>query len=351
MFLENLIYSIDAKAQNFTRKEGLNAKIYDITVPLSYSMNILDDYMYVGVDNRTILSRYEYSNNSNNNLKYENGALLQNITSFKVGADLIKPYEDYIHTVSLSASYDIPENIKEDGDLYGINVDKYVPSKNRGSKSEFLSVFPTYQDSKTINLKLNHSLYDKENLKQFINHKMSQSIMYDSMDEPKLQDFDNYVKINHDFGSISGRVTYNMEDDKIVEKSIDNSFTYENFTFTAGYHNTVSTDNDNNKEFNTRTDLESYRLSTSYKLAKDYSAKFYTNYDLEKKLRNRQGIGLNIDDSCWNLDLLLEKEITPRSSTINSNSHEQTIVYAVLMLKPIGGIRQKYKVEDSDKKQ
>ena len=351
LFLENLIYSIDAKAQNFTRKEGLNAKIYDITVPLSYSMNILDDYMYVGVDNRTILSRYEYSNNSNNNLKYENGTLLQNITSFKVGADLIKPYEDYIHTVSLSASYDIPENIKEDGDLYGINVDKYVPSKNRGSKSEFLSVFPTYQDSKTINLKLNHSLYDKENLKQFINHKMSQSIMYDSMDEPKLQDFDNYVKINHDFGSISGRVTYNMEDDKIVEKSIDNSFTYENFTFTAGYHNTVSTDNDNNKEFNTRTDLESYRLSTSYKLAKDYSAKFYTNYDLEKKLRNRQGIGLNIDDSCWNLDLLLEKEITPRSSTINSNSHEQTIVYAVLMLKPIGGIRQKYKVEDSDKKQ
>ena len=351
LFLENLIYSIDTKAQNFTRKEGLNAKIYDINVPISYTKNILDDYMYVGVDNRTILSRYEYSNNSNNNLKYENGTLLQNITSFKVGADLIKPYEDYIHTVSLSASYDIPENIKEDGDLYGINVDKYVPSKNRGSKSEFLSVFPTYQDSKTINLKLNHSLYDKENLKQFINHKMSQSIMYDSMDEPKLQDFDNYVKINHDFGSISGRVTYNMEDDKIVEKSIDNSFTYENFTFTAGYHNTVSTDNDNNKEFNTRTDLESYRLSTSYKLAKDYSAKFYTNYDLEKKLRNRQGIGLNIDDSCWNLDLLLEKEITPRSSTINSNSHEQTIVYAVLMLKPIGGIRQKYKVEDSDKKQ
>ena len=31
------------------------------------------------------------------------------------------------------------------------------------------------------------------------------------------------------------------------------------------------------------------------------------------------------------------------------DSYEQTIVYAVLMLKPIGGIRQKYKLEDSDK--
>ena len=73
----------------------------------------------------------------------------------------------------------------------------------------------------------------------------------------------------------------------------------------------------------------------------------------KKKLRNRQGIGLNIDDSCWNLDLLLEKEITPRSryvqSTRSYDSYEQTIVYAVLMLKPIGGIRQKSIVQNSDK--
>ncbi|WP_141051433.1 LPS-assembly protein LptD [Aliarcobacter cryaerophilus] len=344
LFLENLIYSIDTKAQNFTRKEGLNAKIYDITVPISYTKNILDDYMYLGVENRTILTQYDYSNSLYNNLRYEDGTLIQNKTSFIVGTDLIKPYSDYIHTLNLNASYDIPENLRKDGDLYNITV-----KENQPLKYDELSVFPTLQEQKTIKLSLNQSIYDKENLKQFINHKMSQSILYNSVDEPKFQDLDNYVKINHDFGSISGRVTYNMEDEKIVEKSFDNSFTYENFTFTAGYHNTVSS-SENNKEFNTRTDLESYRLSTSYKLAKDYSAKFYTNYDLEKKLRNRQGIGLNIDDSCWNLDLLLEKEITPRSSTINSNSHEQTIVYAVLMLKPIGGIRQKYKVEDSDKK-
>ena len=37
----------------------------------------------------------------------------------------------------------IRKNIKEDGDLYGINVDKYVPSKNGGSKSEFLSSITT----------------------------------------------------------------------------------------------------------------------------------------------------------------------------------------------------------------
>lgn len=344
LFLENLIYSIDTKAQNFTRKEGLNAKIYDITVPISYTKNILDDYMYLGVENRTILTQYDYSNSLYNNLRYEDGTLIQNRTSFIVGTDLIKPYSDYIHTLNLNASYDIPENLRKDGDLYNITV-----KENQPLKYDELSVFPTLQEQKTIKLSLNQSIYDKENLKQFINHKMSQSILYNSVDEPKFQDLDNYVKINHDYGSLSGKVVYNMDDNKVVEGSFDNSLSYEDLTFSAGYYYSKKTNN----EFNTRDDLESYRLSTSYKLAKDYSIKYYENYDLQEKTRNRQGIGLNIDDSCWNLDLLLEKEITPRSryvqSTRSYDSYEQTIVYAVLMLKPIGGIRQKYKLEDSDK--
>ena len=344
LFLENLIYSIDTKAQNFTRKEGLNAKIYDITVPISYTKNILDDYMYLGVENRTILTQYDYSNSLYNNLRYEDGTLIQNRTSFIVGTDLIKPYSDYIHTLNLNASYDIPENLRKDGDLYNITV-----KENQPLKYDELSVFPTLQEQKTIKLSLNQSIYDKENLKQFINHKMSQSILYNSVDEPKFQDLDNYVKINHDYGSLSGKVVYNMDDNKVVEGSFDNSLSYEDLTFSAGYYYSKKTNN----EFNTRDDLESYRLSTSYKLSKDYSIKYYENYDLQEKTRNRQGIGLNIDDSCWNLDLLLEKEITPRSryvqSTRSYDSYEQTIVYAVLMLKPIGGIRQKSIVQNSDK--
>ncbi|WNL13448.1 LPS-assembly protein LptD [Aliarcobacter cryaerophilus] len=344
LFLENLIYSIDTKAQNFTRKEGLNAKIYDITVPISYTKNILDDYMYLGVENRTILTQYDYSNSLYNNLRYEDGTLIQNRTSFIVGTDLLKPYSDYIHTLNLNASYDIPENLRKDGDLYNITV-----KENQPLKYDELSVFPTLQEQKTIKLSLNQSIYDKENLKQFINHKMSQSILYNSVDEPKFQDLDNYVKINHDYGSLSGKVVYNMDDNKVVEGSFDNSLSYEDLTFSAGYYYSKKTNN----EFNTRDDLESYRLSTSYKLAKDYSIKYYENYDLQEKRRSRQGIGLNIDDSCWNLDLLLEKEITPRSryveSTRSYDSYEQTIVYAVLMLKPIGGIRQKSIVQNSDK--
>ncbi|MBL3520078.1 LPS-assembly protein LptD [Arcobacter lanthieri] len=342
LFLENFLYSLDSKYYNFTREKGLNAEIYELSIPLSYSKNILDDYLYIGIENKTTLNQYNYSN-SINNLDYEDGTLIQNITSFKVGSDLIKPYKDYIHTINLDASYDIPKNLKKDGDLYGITIDK-----DQSLKYRELSAFPTIQDNKTINLTLNQSIYDKDSLQQFINHRMKQSIIYDSLDDPKFQDYENFVKVNHDFGSISGKVIYNMDDNEVVETSIDNSFNYENFTLSAGYYKTKKTNN----YYNAREDLESYRLDTSYKIAKDYSIGYYENYNLEEKLRNKQGITLNIDDSCWNLDLRLEKEITPRSSYKSGgtkyDSHEQTIVYAVLMLKPIGGIRQKYKVADNE---
>ena len=341
LFLENLIYSVDTKYQNLTRSKGLNANVYEISLPLSYSKNFADDYVYVSVENKITFNRYEYSNS---NIKYDNGNLIQNLTTFKVGSDLIKPYTDYIHTLNLSASYDIPKNLKKDGDLYNITVTK----DDNIAKYNELNIVSPLIDSKTINLNLNQSLYDTSSLEQFINHKMSQSIIYDSVNEAKFQDYENYIKLNHKFGTVSGKVTYNMEDNKIVEKSLNSTFKYEDFTLTAGYYNTVKTNN----EFNTRDDLESYRVSTSYKLAKDYSISYYENHNLKEKIKNKQGIALNIDDMCWNLDLRLEKDITPRNKYNESlqkyESTRQTVVYATLMLKPIGGLRHKYKVSENE---
>ncbi|WP_198305794.1 LPS-assembly protein LptD [Arcobacter vandammei] len=338
LFLDSLIYSLDAKYYNYTRREGITADIYELNLPISYSKNILDDYMYIGVENSSTLTQYNYDNSK---YKYDNGTLIQNKTSFFIGSDLIRPYTDYIHTVNLRASYDVPKNIRKDGDIYGITV-----TKNDAARYDELKDFPTIKDNKTVDLNLNQSIYDKESLKQIVNHKMSQSIIYDSFDEAKAQDYENYLKLNHDYGSISGKVIYNMQDKTIVESSASTSFKYEDFVLTANYNNTRATEND----FNDRVDLESYGYSASYKFAKDYSLKYYENYNIKEKVRSRQGIGLNIDDSCWNLDLMVEKEITPRSrKNINGDydSYEQTILYAFLTLKPVGGIRQKYRIDDN----
>ena len=223
----------------------------------------------------------------------------------------------------------MPKNLKEAGDLYDITVDK------DSLKGKELKAFPIIQEQKNINLSLNQSLYSKYSLQQLINHKMSQSILYDEVYSPKLQNYENYLKINHDFGTISGKTVYNVQDSEFIENSANSILTYDDLSLGLGYYNSKDTENSN------KEDLESYRVTTSYTISKDYKASYYENYNLIENMRNKQGIGFNIDDSCWNLDLKFEHEILPTSSRY-INGKDQKIVLVNLLLKPLGGIKQKY---------
>ena len=69
----------------------------------------------------------------------------------------------------------------------------------------------------------------------------------------------------------------------------------------------------------------------------------------QEKILNKRGVSFNVDDKCWNLDLKYEKEVVPTSSTIDQRTI-QDIIYMYLELKPIGGIKQKYKNEDNENK-
>ena len=335
LLLDNFVYSFDTKYRNYTRNEGLTANIYEMSLPLSYSKHFVDDYIYTFVENKTTVSKYDYDNFRN--LRYEDGTLVQNRTSVGMGSDLIKPYEDYLHAVNLKAEYIVPKNLEKDGDLYQITTEK-----NSLKESE-LKAFPTPNEEKNISLSANQSLYSKYNLKQLVNHKISQSILYDELDNPELQDLDNYLKINHDYGSISGKAVYNIEDQQFVENTADTNFVYKDLSLNLGYYKSKETDN----VFNDREDLESYRVGTSYKISKDYKFSYYENYNLHENIKSKQGVSFNIDDSCWNLDLRYENEVVPSSST-NYEVIDQRIVYVNVILKPLGGLKQKYKMDENN---
>lgn len=336
--IDNLIYSLDTKAVNYTRDDGLTANVYEVSLPLSYSKYLLDDYVYAFIENKTIIDKYDYDNYTNP--EYEDGTLVQNRTSVGIGSDLIKPYEDYLHTLNLKAEYIVPKNLDEQGDLYKITTEE-----NSLKESE-LKAFPISQEEKNIKLSANQSLYDNDSLKQVVNHKISQSILYDALNEPKLEDLENYIKFYHEYGTISGKAIYNVEDQQFVENNADTNFIYKDLSLTLGYYKSKDTDN----VFNDREDLESYRVITSYKIAKDYKVSFYENYNLQDNIRSKQGISFNIDDSCWNIDLKYENEVVP-STRINDESYDaidQKIIFVNVMLKPLGGLKQKYKMEDKN---
>ena len=334
-FIDNLVYSLDTKASNYTRDEGITANVYKISAPLSYSKYFLDDFMYLTLENEVVIMKYDYDNFGSED--YEDGNLIQNRASVSVGSDLIKPYDKYLHTVNLNAKYSIPTNLKEDGDLYQITTE------DGSDKETELEAFDIVDEEKNVELSVNQSIYGKNSLKQLINHKVSQSILYDDLDNPKLQDLENYVKINHDYGSVSGKTVYNVQDEKFVENSASSTFTYSDLSLTLGYYQSKETDNTTND----REDLESYRISTSYKISKDYNISYYENYSIEDSEMSKQGVALGIDDDCWNLNLKFQNEIVSSSST-TSDGTDQKVFFVTLLLKPLGGINQKYEVEDDN---
>ena len=315
------MYSIDTNYKNYTRNDGVNANYYEVSLPINYSKYFLDDYMYVNIENKLVLSKYKYSNDFS---VYEDGTLAQNLLTFSAGTDLIKPYDNFLHTMNLEVSYSLPENLSESGDLYGINND-----------ASDLSDFSNYEDDKEINVSLNQSLYDNDNLKQMINHKLSQSILYNDVDEPELQDTENYIKLNYNNASISNRLTYNVQDKQFVENSLSASYKLNDLTLSGGYYKSKDTDNSD------RDDLESYNVKADYKISKDYKFSYYEYYNILEKIRSKQGITLNINDKCWNLDIKYERERVASSSS--TDAIDQKIVYFTLELKPLGGIVQKYK--------
>lgn len=329
--LRDITYSADAKVINYTRQKGLNARIYEANVPFSYNLDLIDDYLYFKAINKTTLSRYDYSNMQDLGTDFKDGTLMQNKTSLILGTDLLKPYENFLHTVNFNAKYNTPHNIKQNGDLYGITTD------DDPLKKKLLNPFPVETDEKEFELSLSHSLYEKESLKQLINHKITQFIVYNNEENKyEFRNLENYIKVKYSLADFTQRLIYSFKDHQLTESDSSLGISYDDFKLTTGYYKSVKT------ETSGKDDSESYRINASYKISRDYKITYSEYYNIEEQIRSKQSFGININDRCWNLDLIFARKLEPATTT-NNLPVDQKIVYFTLTFKPIGAIKQKYK--------
>ena len=320
---DKLLYSSDVQFTNHKRNEGLNVNQYELNVPISYSYSLFDDYLVLSAKQEFVFNRFEYGNSD---IKFKDGTYGETNTIIGLETDLIKAYENYLHTINLGVDYTHSKELKEDGDLYNV-------TNNNSS----LSPFPVSKSSDQINIEFNQALYDSENLKQIIKHRVTQTIITDSNDDFEFQNLENEIVYNYILGSIKNRLVYNFQDDKLIESSSDFNLTYKGLYFKFGHYLSKATPNSGKEE------LESYQFDTKYKFSNAYSLTYHENYNVEKSIRTKQALSFRINDMCWDLDVKYEKEIEPASTT-NGDPIKQDIVYVQLLLKNLGGILQEYEV-------
>lgn len=321
---DKLLYSTDIKYTHHARNEGVNVNQYEVNVPISYSYSLFDDYLVLSAKQEFVFNKFEYGNSD---IKFEDGTYSETNTIIGLETDLIKAYENYLHTLNFSADYTHSKELKEDGDLYSVT-----------NNSNSLSAFPVSKSSDLISLELNQSLYDNEDLKQIIKHKISQTIVTDNNDDFEFQNLENEIVYNYILGSLKNRLVYNFQDEKLIESSSSFDLTYDNFYLRFGHYMSKDTPNSGKEE------LESYQLNAKYKFSKEYSLGYYENYNIEESIRTKQALTFTVSDMCWNLDIKYEKEIEPASTT-DGDPIRQDIIYVQLLLKHLGGIMQEYEVD------
>jgi LPS-assembly protein len=341
LFLDKLLYSADLKVTNHFRRDGISANQYELNAPLSYSFSLLDDYLNFEIKHSLSLNRFNYSNFSTT--KYEDGTFAETNTTLSLNSDLIKPYDDYIHSVNLFTDFNKANTIKENGDLIGVNlikIDNPISTNdlNNNQRYDELSSFPVAKSQDTIAFGLNHSFYDKNSLEEIIKHKIKQTILYEE-DNPKLQNLENEIVYNYILGSMKNKFIYNQQDKKFVESSTSFSLNYNNFYLKLGHYLARQSANAGFDE-----NLESYTIDSRYKLSNRYSIGYSTRYNIEENLRTNQTFKFSINDSCWDLNLKYKNEITAASTNNNLGRIEQDIVYIELFLKPLGGVMQEYEI-------
>lgn len=319
LVFDDLIYSTNTVYTNYTRPKGINANIVDITLPISYSFSMWNDYINITLKNETITSLLQYSNSEE---AFENGTFIENKSIISVGTDLLKSYDNYIHTLNFNIDFTLPTVLVNDGDLYKVTND-----------SSELDSFLLNKTSKTLAFLLNHSFYDKNELSQIINHKIKQSILYDNINA-RLSDFENEITFNYILGKLTNRIVYSHEDKKLIESSSGFNLKYYDYFLNLTHYKSKKTENSDKK------DLESYTIEVGMEYLNDYSLSYIQNYNIKEHLKSREALSFNVNDKCWIFNIRLEKEIIASDSN-NNEPIKQDLIYFTLELKQLGGINLK----------
>lgn len=325
LIADNLLYSTDVNYTNYHRTLGLKAQQTTVSLPFFYGFSLFDDYLNISLQEEIFFANYDYDENGLNK-NFEDGQYLQLRHSVTASTNLLKEYNSFLHTINLGSTLYAPNSARKKGDIYPLTNEDDVE----------LKPFPLSETRKNLSFWLSQSFYDRDFATLFLNHKVKQSVLYDSDGNSDLGNLENDIYFYHQYGSISSRLIYNHQDDKLIQSATTLYLMYNDYFFRTLHYWTQNTPHSNKK------DSETITYEAGLKFLKSYRFSYKQSYNIVDKLINRKEYKLSIDKGCWFLHLRIADELVA-SSTINNTGRRQDVVYVMIELRPIGGFDYEYK--------
>jgi LPS-assembly protein len=320
LFLDNLTYGATLEFKRQSRNEGMGANRLSTTIPIVYTRNLLDNYLDFSFGTYLDYTHYNYINNTNG-FEDPNYAVATNFV--ELGTNLIKPYENFIHSMQLYARYEKPNTLQENGDLYPI-----LTTQNE------LSDFAISENKESISLYFNQSFANND-LETVVDHTVSQNFTYDSQSGNYEEgDLEHDLRLYYENMSFHNRFYYDYNLEKIVRSTSLLQYNGDDI-YTRLYYNF-------SKNKTTLQNQEDFVFQIGYDFNKYYGASYKEEYDLTHNTNKKREYTFHINQKCWALNLKYVNSVVA-TNTVNRDSKRQNIIYIEIQLRELLNFNQQFK--------
>lgn len=304
ILLPNLLYSLDAQFHNYTRSKGVEARHYEVNLPVTFYTPLLNDYLNFSVSENFYLSHVRYEDRL---LKDSRETFYRNFHQFSLYSDLAKAYSSFYHSLYFGLEYTVPSF--DHGEI----TEKFVASDI---------------EKESVSAKLVQFFYDSSGRK-IIRHMFKQ---------PYYIEKDMYK-----YGDSENSITYYVNSALTLENDFKYSHEYKQFSkvqtsaslnywpYKATFMHTHLKEG--------KEDRRSYltaRFDTNF--GKYYNIFGRVDYDLKERFTSEWQLGFRVSRKCWDYTLSYKETVTPKLTSAGIDTVTKKGIFLLFNLYPIGGV-------------
>ena len=329
LLFDNLLYSVDYKAKNYEREEGITALQNEVDVPFSLYFSLLQDYLHVSISENIYASHIAYGNDDT---QENEGKYWRNYHKISLYTELAKPYDNFYHTMYIGLDHIIPSKEDETGYL-----------------ADFIAL-NTLAKSTSFTLK---EFFYNEDAEKKVSHKLKQ-IYYDDY-EYKYGDLENDLKyhvsdkislghnlhFSHEYHKISrNQISINYADD-LYATSL--RYTYQDAVYKENTIYKVEEDAAVDKDYSYVTFYADTKYFTHYNLFGS------VNYDVKDDEFKGWSLGFKKSLKCWDYSVQYRDTTTPKLTSSSIDSVNKQGIMFMFNLYPMGSVGYEFSKESEQK--
>ena len=348
-FDDHLLYSVDYRGNNFYRETGKNAMQNEVSIPLDLQFSLLDEYLTLTLSENLYASQISFygQHDATEVPGYSPGTYVRESQGVELNTNLVKAYDNFSHSVGLTAAYLRPGQEMRDGFYQDY---EQVFKRNRANGTPCIAgpcEYDTIDDTlEQASLEFTQFIFTLDGFEKLY-HRLRQPLIYEAGYE-KYGDLENELRYNFTKEINYYNNTFYNYKRNVISKT-QNTLAYNSEDIMLNLSHLYQDRLVNNLRTRTRylTSGARYNYSKKWQYFANYA------YDIEKSKTQSRTFGFLLNKRCWSFELRYVENIRPILNSLgNTSSISDKVLYFTITLRPLGGIELDYKAsKDPDQNQ